>query len=131
MGSLAETKNFFIFNDRYDLAVTLCFRYYIEPSRGVLNITRCIDRETQSSISVMVYAHDKGVSQRTGSSLVSITITDINDNKPVFSQPQYILSYREGFQGTIPLPEVSYLWYRLGSDDCNLRLFDGNALKCL
>lgn len=70
---------------------------------------RCVDREQVSTLSVVVYARDghPGSSRRTGSTLVSVSVTDINDNKPVFSQSQYILSYREGFEGTIDLPQVN------------------------
>ena len=87
----------------------LTYRYYIDPDRGVLNITRCVDRETLPTLSVMVYAIDGDgeTSRLTGSTLVTVSITDINDNKPMFSQTQYILSYREGFQGIIDLPQVS------------------------
>lgn len=54
----------------------------------------------------MVYAKDGGTPSLTGSTRVEITVQDINDNKPQFTQPQYELNFKEGFQGDIALPEV-------------------------
>lgn len=72
-------------------------------------MTHCLDRETTPALSVMAYARDGNVEtgRLTGSTLVSVTVLDTNDNKPLFSQSQYILSYREGFEGTVDLPQVS------------------------
>ncbi|XP_067937195.1 protocadherin Fat 4-like [Watersipora subatra] len=85
--------------------------YLIQSETGLLNISRCVDRETESMLSLVVYAVDGGSAiltsgQLTGTTLVSILITDVNDNKPVFSQPHYTLNYREGFNGFIDFPPV-------------------------
>lgn len=69
-------------------------------------MTRCVDREVVSSISLLVYASDTGSPSRTGSTLVTIDIADVNDNKPIFTQPQFLLTYKEGFRGHIDLPTV-------------------------
>lgn len=66
-----------------------------------------MDREASPAVTVMVFARDSGEPSRTASTLVQISLTDINDNKPKFTHPQYLLSYREGFMGAVDLPAVT------------------------
>jgi len=73
---------------------------------GSLKVLRCLDRETQPTVYTTVFARDAGSPARTGSAQVEITVTDTNDNKPMFSQQEYLLNYRERFEGTIELPMV-------------------------
>ncbi|NXX61738.1 PCD18 protein, partial [Scopus umbretta] len=60
-----------------------------------LIVVRELDRELKSSYELQLTASDKGVPQRTGSSLLKISISDSNDNSPVFEQQSYIIQLLE------------------------------------
>lgn len=54
-----------------------------------LILTRPLDRETRDFYSLRIIAEDGGTPKRSGFIDVNITVTDVNDNSPVFSQPMY------------------------------------------
>lgn len=54
-----------------------------------------LDRETKSFYQLIVYAKDGGFPVRTGSVNINITITDQNDNRPVFSNMDYNITVEE------------------------------------
>ncbi|KAM4899617.1 protocadherin-18 isoform 1-T1 [Sylvia borin] len=60
-----------------------------------LVVVKELDRELKSSYELQLTASDKGVPQRTGSSLLKISISDSNDNSPVFEQQSYIIQLLE------------------------------------
>ncbi|XP_030348767.1 protocadherin-18 isoform X1 [Strigops habroptila] len=60
-----------------------------------LIVVRELDRELKSSYELQLTASDKGVPQRSGSSLLKISISDSNDNSPVFEQQSYVIQLLE------------------------------------
>ena len=54
-----------------------------------------LDRESRSFYQLVIYALDGGFPVRTGSVKVNITITDQNDNAPVFSEQEYNVTVEE------------------------------------
>ena len=63
---------------------------------GVITIQGDIDRETIVSFSLTVEARDQGSPQtRRSTAIVDITVTDINDNAPLFLLDPYITQVRE------------------------------------
>ncbi|OXB57664.1 hypothetical protein ASZ78_000230 [Callipepla squamata] len=60
-----------------------------------LIVVRELDRELKSSYELQLTASDKGVPQRSGSSLLKISISDSNDNSPAFEQQSYIIQLLE------------------------------------
>ena len=77
------------------------FQNYIalNPSSGALTLNRSIDRETISSITLLVEAKDRGTPQpKNDRTNVSITITDVNDNRPIFRPDTYSVEAREDLQ---------------------------------
>uniref|UniRef100_A0A8C1USL0 Cadherin domain-containing protein n=1 Tax=Cyprinus carpio TaxID=7962 RepID=A0A8C1USL0_CYPCA len=54
-----------------------------------------LDREKQDKHSLILTAYDGGNPQKSGTVVVQIRVLDINDNKPVFSQPVYKVSVPE------------------------------------
>ncbi|XP_077999372.1 cadherin-23-like [Glandiceps talaboti] len=60
--------------------------YFTVDSTGILSTGVELDRETQDVYQVYVVASDNGESARSTVVLISITVVDINDNLPVFSQ---------------------------------------------
>ena len=57
----------------------------INSSTGLLSSKQPIDYEAHTSIDFEVVTTDSGVSSLSGSASVRVTITDVNDNRPVFS----------------------------------------------
>ncbi|XP_041442067.1 protocadherin gamma-B5 isoform X48 [Xenopus laevis] len=54
-----------------------------------------LDRETQNNHELILTASDGGNPVQTGTTLIKITVTDINDNLPVFKQEVYKVSILE------------------------------------
>ncbi|KAL0182401.1 hypothetical protein M9458_021776, partial [Cirrhinus mrigala] len=54
-----------------------------------------LDREKQDKHSLILTAYDGGNPQKSGTVVIQIRVLDINDNKPVFSQPVYKVSVPE------------------------------------
>lgn len=60
-----------------------------------LEIREKLDREETSKYSFMITAYDGGTPSRKGTMALEITVTDANDNNPVFDQPEYTKSVKE------------------------------------
>ncbi|KAM8939483.1 protocadherin-18 [Pelodytes ibericus] len=60
-----------------------------------LIVDKQLDRELQSSYELQLTASDMGVPQRFGSSILKISISDSNDNSPVFEQQAYVIQLLE------------------------------------
>ncbi|XP_051716854.1 protocadherin-18b isoform X1 [Ctenopharyngodon idella] len=60
-----------------------------------LVVMRELDRETQSSYQLQLTASDSGVPPKSGSTLLKISISDSNDNSPVFDEQAYVVNLLE------------------------------------
>ncbi|XP_055000863.1 protocadherin-18 isoform X1 [Sorex araneus] len=60
-----------------------------------LIVVRELDRELQAAYELQLTASDLGVPQRSGSSILKISISDSNDNSPAFEQPSYVIQLPE------------------------------------
>ncbi|CAL1540730.1 unnamed protein product [Lymnaea stagnalis] len=69
-------------------------------------IKSVLDRETRDFYQVTIVATDGGFPKRTGSVVVNITVTDVNDNAPEFLQPSYNESVRENMERNVPIIKV-------------------------
>lgn len=69
--------------------------FHVDPDTGVVTAAVSFDREDAEVVDVQVVAHDKGLPSRSGTAVVRITILDVNDERPVFSQPAYSFSVAE------------------------------------
>lgn len=75
--------------------------YFSISSSGWISLNKKIDRDSQnlSQAALTIYAVDNGLPPKTGSTLMIINITDINDNMPNFAG--YNTTY------VIEIPQVS------------------------
>lgn len=69
--------------------------FHVDPDTGVVTAAVSFDREDAEVVRVQVVAHDKGLPSRSATAVVRITIIDVNDERPVFSQPAYSFSVTE------------------------------------
>ncbi|CAH2300904.1 protocadherin Fat 4 [Pelobates cultripes] len=77
--------------------------FHINPSTGVITISRPLNREDNDRYIVRVSAHDSGWTVSTD---VTIFVTDINDNAPRFSKPSYYLDYPETTEAGTKVTQV-------------------------
>ena len=67
----------------------------VEPTTGVVKARVSFDRESNGSLRFHVVARDAGEPRRSASARVSVTIRDVNDERPTFSQTTYQFSVME------------------------------------
>ena len=60
-----------------------------------LRLIRSLDRETKDKYTLYVSALDGGNPPKSGTLMVNISVTDINDNAPVFTQEMYNVTIKE------------------------------------
>ncbi|XP_073477029.1 protocadherin gamma-B1-like isoform X23 [Aquarana catesbeiana] len=72
-----------------------------------LVLEKPLDRETQDYHELILSAVDGGKPFLTGSILIKITIIDINDNTPIFTQEVYKISIKENIQMNSTVLQVS------------------------
>ncbi|KAJ0050375.1 hypothetical protein NL108_018217 [Boleophthalmus pectinirostris] len=66
-----------------------------------------LDREKEEIVSLLLTAVDGGEPQRSGTMLIHITVLDVNDNAPVFSQSIYKASIKENAVNGTLITQVS------------------------
>ncbi|KAG9265353.1 protocadherin Fat 3 [Astyanax mexicanus] len=70
-------------------------RFTIDEETGVIYTTDLLDRETQDSYWLTVYATDLGVVPQSAALQIYIQVEDVNDNAPLTSDPMYHASVPE------------------------------------
>ncbi|MEE6478687.1 hypothetical protein FKM82_011953, partial [Ascaphus truei] len=69
-------------------------------------LEKSLDRETQSSYELILTAYDGGKPIQTGTALVKIYVTDVNDNFPMFTQEVYKVSLNENASTNISVLHI-------------------------
>ncbi|KAM4594440.1 protocadherin Fat 4 [Fundulus diaphanus] len=70
-------------------------RFFIDPVSGMVSLAAELDRETTAEYELLVVAEDQGRPARSATATLLLQVTDINDNVPKFSEPQYQLEVLE------------------------------------
>lgn len=65
---------------------------------GVLSIVQMLDYEHTKSYQLLVLATDQGVPPLSSQAVVNISVSDSNDNTPLFSQKTYSVQVSEDVQ---------------------------------
>ena len=82
--------------------------FSIDAITGDITSLQSLDFESISGFELLVVARDGGVPALSSSAPVFILLTDIDDNRPVFEQPQYNASVSEALQtGSVFLTVVA------------------------
>nr|XP_046262776.1 protocadherin Fat 2 isoform X2 [Scatophagus argus] len=71
-------------------------QFSIHSRSGEISVRTALDREEVPHYSLTVQAADEGDPPLSSAVLVTITVTDVNDNPPVFSQVNHSLLLQEG-----------------------------------
>ncbi|KAM9850314.1 protocadherin Fat 2 [Aulostomus maculatus] len=71
-------------------------QFTIHPRSGEITVCAALDREEMPHYSLTVQAADEGNPPLSSALLITITITDVNDNPPVFSRVNHTLVLQEG-----------------------------------
>ncbi len=70
--------------------------FTLNSGNGALTVNRNIDRESISSFSLVVRVRDRGTPQtREDRTTITVTVSDVNDNAPVFRPSTYSVQLRE------------------------------------
>uniref|UniRef100_T1JHZ3 Uncharacterized protein n=1 Tax=Strigamia maritima TaxID=126957 RepID=T1JHZ3_STRMM len=69
--------------------------FEVNAKTGSITIAKPLDRETKSSYNLTVGATDQGVPPQTGTTLVRISVGDVNDNPPFISNNNLVGSVSE------------------------------------
>ncbi|KAH9487879.1 long-chain fatty acid transporter fat1 [Bulinus truncatus] len=71
-------------------------QFLIDPRDGIIQIAAALDREMVSSYSLVIQALDSGQPMLMSTAVVSIIVSDANDNPPIFAQDSYKGLVQEG-----------------------------------
>lgn len=87
-------------------SLSLSFRlmyFNVKPQTGVIYVANetLLDREVRSLYSATLQARD--TENKTGSAQLEITLTDINDQRPVINRDSYLVFVEEGGQFDIKI----------------------------
>jgi len=64
-------------------------------SDGTITVTGLLDYETDFMYSLVIEAADRGFPSLTGTTTITVGITDINDNAPMFTNPDAMILVAE------------------------------------
>ncbi|XP_054890847.1 protocadherin gamma-A5-like isoform X35 [Poeciliopsis prolifica] len=111
--------------------------YNNQPDKNVeMVLQRPLDREKEEQINLVLTAVDGGEPQMSGTMLIVITVIDVNDNAPVFTQKTYKATVSENSpRGTVVVTVTaadadqgsnSKITYSITSGNDESRIFDIN-----
>ena len=80
--------------------------FAVNSNTGELSVAAGLDRETLDSYSLVVEAVDGGSPALSSSATVHVSLIDVNDNSPVFSQEVYQTVIPENFPVNFSIPGV-------------------------
>ncbi|XP_067323820.1 protocadherin gamma-B5-like isoform X36 [Anolis sagrei] len=79
----------------YELSSNQFFILEVKKSQVELVLQKPLDRESEHSLQLILTAVDGGEPPKTGTALISINVTDANDNPPIFKQEVYMATVVE------------------------------------
>ncbi|XP_071155012.1 protocadherin Fat 4-like isoform X2 [Mytilus edulis] len=116
--------------------------FRINQTTGEITVTGKLDRESSETYGVSVFARDNGISIRSSSMSVTITVLDENDNPPVFTIDELKVEFEENKDCSNQIATVSatdadkagtinsQITYSLLSGTQHFTLDSSGILKC-
>ena len=100
-------------NDPFSLSVS---KRVDGTSQLFINLEEKLDREVKNSYMIRVIAKDGGSPPKQSVLNVNITVTDVNDNLPIFSQKVYNVTIKNEPSDTIPVVILSASDFDIGKN---------------
>lgn len=63
--------------------------FSMNPETGLITVAAALDRETKDKYNLIVVAEDQGRPPLSATASVTVTLTDVNDNDPIFTAQRY------------------------------------------
>lgn len=82
----------------YSLEVNAQEAFTIDPQTGVIRANTRFDRENIQNLEFKVTAADHGTPPRTATTTILVTVLDMDDNSPRFTQSRFVMSVEENLQ---------------------------------
>ena len=83
------------FPSSYTLPGNANGKFRIDPRSGAITTATALDREVSTSYQLTAQATDGGSLALSGTTVVTVTVEDDNDNKPHFMQSRYTQYLRD------------------------------------
>uniref|UniRef100_A0A3P9JAG2 Cadherin, EGF LAG seven-pass G-type receptor 3 n=1 Tax=Oryzias latipes TaxID=8090 RepID=A0A3P9JAG2_ORYLA len=80
--------------------------FQIHPNTGLITTTQMLDREHMDLHHFRVTATDHGSPRLSGTTMVTITVSDRNDHSPIFEQSEYRETIRENVEEGYPILQL-------------------------
>ncbi|KAL3853661.1 hypothetical protein ACJMK2_017186 [Sinanodonta woodiana] len=80
--------------------------FYLDSYTGIIYVKSALDYETSTLYSLTILAIDNGTPARTGTATVSVSVTDVNDNRPSCSPTLKTLTYPENQVTATTFPAI-------------------------
>uniref|UniRef100_A0A8C7X2P4 Cadherin domain-containing protein n=1 Tax=Oryzias sinensis TaxID=183150 RepID=A0A8C7X2P4_9TELE len=80
--------------------------FQIHPTTGLITTTQMLDREHMDLHHFRVTATDHGSPRLSGTTMVTITVSDRNDHSPIFEQSEYRETIRENVEEGYPILQL-------------------------
>ena len=88
---------------QYSLSGVGANQFAIDPDGGRMTVASNLDRKTIPAYSLTVTAENSRIPPQSATAAVTVTIIDVNDNGPVFTQTNYQASVSESASTGVPL----------------------------
>ncbi|XP_059821083.1 protocadherin Fat 4 [Hypanus sabinus] len=90
--------------------------FNVSEESGLITSAAALDRETAAELRLNVSARDQGLQPRTSYATLSITIGDVNDQAPTFTEPSYAAAIAEHSPPGTPLVALTAVDKDLGAN---------------